>query len=371
MNWEFACDTCNFRSEPDQPLWCCPQCGSALHVEGLDSLGDLNLNATGMWRYDSALPTNAPARGTILGEGATPLIPVEIDGFPIHLKMDSHMPSGSFKDRGAAAMATYLHQIGVKRIIVDSSGNAAAAMSAYAAALGLDCTVYVPSTASPGKMVQARAYGSTVIPVEGSREDVAQAAQSAAENDSSATYASHNYHPVFVEGVKTWAIEVWEQLGSTNPDVVYAPSGGGSSFVGAWRGFVAVGGSMPQLVLCQPSACAPIHKAWQAGTDIEPVPANDTIAEGTKISMPSRPKQILNALRNGNGATAAIDDAYLIDTLKLLWSQGVYVEPTAGLGVAACRQAISAGKHSPDQRIVAHITGNGLKATTYIQELLG
>jgi threonine synthase len=369
-NWQFRCFACDATIHPREPVWQCPKCQGELTIEYDDTVEVKSTPGVGMWRFAEQLPISAPAAGTALGEGDTPLVPTEIDGHQIFLKLDSQLPTGSFKDRGAAALGQYLRQIGVNRIIVDSSGNAASAMSAYAAAFGLDCTVYVPASASPGKLMQARAYGATVIPVDGSRDDVATAAQDAAADDPAASYASHNWHPVFVEGVKTWALEVTDQLGGTRPDWMFVPTGGGSAFVGAWRAFAGDSQSFPHLVASQPAACAPVVNAFDSSSDITRVEAGTTIAEGTKIGLPSRPKQIQLALRESDGRGVSIDDPFLEETLRLLWARGFYVEPTAALGVAACRKAIREGWIDPRQTIVAHVTGHGLKATSVTGEIL-
>ena len=180
----------------------------------------------GVWRYWRSTPI-APDRAVTLGEPTTPLIPVTIDGGNALAKLDSMMPTGSFKDRGATILISFLKSQGVTQIVEDSSGNAAASMAGYAARAGIACEVYAPATASPGKLVQAAAYGAKVIRVEGTRDDVAHAAERAAQRPGNA-YATHNWHPFFIEGVKTWAYEVWEQLGYHVPDVVIAPGGSGS-----------------------------------------------------------------------------------------------------------------------------------------------
>lgn len=371
MDWQFRCRSCDFVGNADQILWRCPQCGGELLIDGLpERLDEADPSQSGIWRFSAVLPVESPDAGTILGEGDTPLVPISIDGFTLHLKLDSLLPTGSFKDRGAAVLCHYLRKIGVRRIIVDSSGNAAASMAAYSAATGLECTVYVPASASPGKLVQARASGATVVPVEGSRDAVATAAQSAADEDPAASYASHNWHPIFVEGVKTWALEVHQQLGRRNPDKVFAPAGGGSSFVGAWRGFSSIGSRLPGIVAAQPVACAPIVRAWEEQSPIRRMEAGSTIAEGTKIAEPSRTHQIMQVLQQPGAGGIAVDDDMLIETVKMLWARGIYVEPTAGLGVAAFRIAAARGDVSRNETVVAHITGHGLKSTPLIQDLL-
>jgi threonine synthase len=262
-----------------------------------------------------------------------------------------------------------LRRLGLNRVIVDSSGNAAAAMAGYSAAAGLDCTVYAPATTSPGKLVQSRAFGATVVLVEGNREAVATAAQDAAAADSAAFYASHNWHAVFVEGVKTWALEVWEQLGGRNPAAAFVPTGGGSAFVGAWRGFAATGDTMPTLIASQPAACSPIVAAHSHGAAMSVTPGT-TIAEGTRIAAPSRPGQILTALNESHGQAIAATEDQLVSTLRELWSQGLYVEPTAAVGAAACRAALEQGHDFGNGPIVVLLTGSGLKATETIATLV-
>jgi threonine synthase len=324
-----------------------------------------------IWRYAHVLPVARDA-AVSLGEGLTPLIAGRLAGRTVRFKLDALLPTGSFKDRGAALLASHLRELGVRRVVVDSSGNAAAAMAGYCAAAGLECVVFAPEATSPGKLVQAQAFGARVTLVAGTREDVARAAQDAAAGDPAAFYASHNWHPVFVEGVKTWAIEVWEQLGRRNPAVAFVPTGGGSALVGAWRGFLATPDQPPALVAAQPVACAPAVAALAAGaTTIAPLTPGSTIAEGTRIGAPARGRQILAAVRDSGGWGEAVDEPLLVATLRELWAQGLYVEPTAAVGAAAFVAAVRGGRVLPEGEVVILLTGSGLKATATIAELLG
>jgi len=298
----------------------------------------------------------------------TPLIAGSLAGRPVWFKCDHLLPTGSFKDRGAAVLVTHLKQLGIEHIIVDSSGNAAAAMAGYCAASGLQCTVYAPAATSAGKLVQSRAFCASVHLIEGDREAVANAAQVAAASSASAFYASHNWHPVFVEGVKTWALEVWDQLGDRAPGVAFVPTGGGSAFVGAWRGFRE---SLPALVAAQPAACAPVYAAWRANAKtVAAQTPGTTIAEGTRIGAPARGHQIMAAIEQSGGWAAAVSDQEIVDALRALWAQGLYVEPTAAVGAAAFVQAVATERLAEDAEAVVLLTGNGLKATDIIARLL-
>ena len=368
--WEYRCEVCGHREPLSTGAWRCPECGGAFGLSGEPPLtqAEIEPDRPGLWRYQAVLPVDFAAASP-LGEGMTPLVRGRLAGRPVWFKFDALLPSGSFKDRGAALLAPHLRAQGRRRIVVDSSGNAAAAMAAYSAACGLECAVYAPASTSPGKLAQSRAYGASVTLVEGSRDDVARAAQQAAEADETAFYASHNWHPLFAEGVKTWLLEVWEQLGFHLPAVCFVPTGGGSAFVGAWRALKSLPGPWPALVAAQPAACAPVVAA--AGRDdIAPVMPGQTIAEGTKIGAPARGRQILAAIRETSGGARAVDEDEIVAALRELWGQGLYVEPTAAIGAAACRQALAAGA-LPQGEVVVLLTGSGLKATDTIRAVLG
>ncbi len=366
--WEYVCECCAHREPLEAPIWRCPVCAGALALDGPNRLTAAQIDAADptLWRYGAILPVGKE-HARSLGEGLTPLIAGTLGGHQVWFKHDALLPTGSFKDRGAAVLVAHLRRLGLRRVIVDSSGNAAAAMAGYSAAAGLDCTVYAPANTSPGKLVQARAFGATVHLVEGNREAVAAAAQGAAEADPGAFYASHNWHPVFVEGVKTWAIEIWEQLGGQAPALAFIPTGGGSAFVGAWRGFRAVG-QLPQLVAAQPAACAPIVAAHERGEPMVVTPGA-TIAEGTRIGAPARTAQIMAALEESQGWAEAVGEEQIVVALRELWAQGLYVEPTCAAAAAACR-AYLARETPPAGPIVVLLTGSGLKATETIAGLL-
>lgn len=369
--WVYQCERCGQREEFDSRHWQCPECGGAFGLDGPNRLNAADIDPTDptLWRYAHVLPASREEARS-LGEGMTPLVTGSLAGRPVWFKLDSLLPTGSFKDRGAAVFTAHLRRIGVGHAIVDSSGNAAAAFAGYCAANGLACSVYAPAATSMGKLVQARAFGATVNLVEGNREAVAAAAQNAAADDPAAFYASHNWHAVFVEGVKTWAIEVWEQLGRRLPAAAFVPTGGGSAFVGGRRGFEAAG-ELPLLVAAQPAACAPIVAAWNASLDdIPPLSPGTTIAEGTRIGAPARSRQIIAALRDTGGWAEAVDDALIESTLRELFQQGIYVEPTAAVGAAAFVSATRRGASLPDGDTVILLTGSGLKATGTIAGLV-
>jgi threonine synthase len=328
-----------------------------------------------LWRYGAVLPVRA-ADAVSLGETITPLVEAGVDGVAIRFKLDYLLPTGSYKDRGAAVLVSALRTLGVRRAVEDSSGNAAAAIAAYAARAGIACTVFAPAGASAGKLVQAAAYGARVERVQGSRDDVANAAIDAAAADATATYASHNWHPFFVEGVKTWALEVWEQLGYRAPDNVVVPVGSGSMLLGAHVAFSQLreGGEieqLPRMFAVQPAACAPVHAAFGTGAeDVAAVERRPTLAEGASIARPVRGRELLAALRESRGRTAAVEEEEIAAGLRDLARQGIYVEPTSAVAVAGVRQLLARREIGPGETTVVMLTGSGLKATEAIRGLL-
>ena len=184
---------------------------------------DIDSARHSVWRYARGLLVGVE-HAVSLGEGWTPLLEGEWHGAPVHYKLEFMMPTGSFKDRGMTVMVSYLKSRGVTHVLEDSSGNAGASLSAYAAAAGLTCRILVPETASYPKIAQIAACGADVVTIKGSRQDVAEAAL---RQSAQIFYASHNWQPFFVEGTKTLAYELWEQAGFRAPDNVVVPLGYG------------------------------------------------------------------------------------------------------------------------------------------------
>jgi threonine synthase len=371
------CSRCGHEIAASANDWCCPVCGGPLDWLGPSGFSRERIDTAkpSLWRYSATLPFPFdPA--VSLGESITPLVPATLGGRDVLLKLDYLHPTGSYKDRGAAVMIPALKRLGATHAVEDSSGNAAAAIAGYAARARLTSTIFAPAAASAGKLVQTEAFGATVVRVEGNRDDVARAAMTAAAETPGATYASHNWHPFFIEGVKTWALEVWEQLGFRTPDVMIAPVGSGSMILGAAKSFelLRAGGEverLPRLAAAQPAACAPLHAAFTAGLDDVPgVTRQPTLAEGASIAKPVRGKELLQALRQTDGLTAAVSEEEIVAALLDLARQGFLAEPTSAVAAAGAKQLIARGEIAPNETIVVLLTGHGLKATETIRRLL-
>jgi threonine synthase len=358
----------------DRPRWCGP--GQApLLLTPLPGIrrAEIDTATRSLWRYRAALPMPIDVPIT-MGEGCTPLLRRTLYGVPVLLKCEWLMPTGSFKDRGASVMLSLLRAQGVREVLEDSSGNGGAAVSAYAAAGGLRAVIMAPASTSRAKTVQMQAHGASVELIAGTRQDTAEAA---VQRSARIFYASHNWHPFFLQGTKTLAYELWEDLGFTVPDNVVTPCGAGSNVLGCEIGFaelLRIGeiAAMPRIFAVQPANCGPIARAFLAGSNTPvAVEVAPTIAEGTAIAQPIRLVEVLGTLRETRGGAVMLSEGEIGAATLDLAQIGIYVEPTAAQAVAAFRKLIAAGTIMPEQTTVVVLTGSGLKATPRIAELLG
>lgn len=363
---EYYCSECGRRYPATGPRWRC-DCGSPfdLSFDVRFPLDLLSGRPPDIWRYREALPPVEMQNIVSLGEGFTPLIAVTTEWGRVYAKLDFLMPSGSFKDRGASVLMSRVKQLGVEEVVIDSSGNAAAAMACYAAHARVRCRVFVPASTSAGKLVQMRAYGAEVVAVPGSREDTARAVLEAAETT---YYASHYWNPYFFEGAKTFAYEVWEQLGLQAPDTVILPVGNGTYVLGAYIGFsdlkrAGIIRDLPKIIAVQARAVAPI---WEAYTlklpQLPPVTDGKTMAEGIAIRNPVRWKEIIGAVEATAGDITAVTEEEIKNSLREWGKRGIFMEPTSAVVTAAHSKLSEAGVDLGETVVLA-ISGSGLKAT--------
>jgi threonine synthase len=278
-----------------------------------------------------------------------------------------------------------LRGLGVKRVVEDSSGNAGASLAAYAARSGIEAEIYVPAYASPNKLQQIAIYGAKLVKVEGPRERAVQAVQEAAAQGP--YYASHYYNPFTLEGLKTIAYEIWEQLGWRAPDNLVLPVGHGTLLLGAYRGFkdlLAAGliKRPPRLFAVQAESCAPLYEAYKRNMNdafpiekdlvlspvlssrrhIEGLSKGQTIAEGISIVQPVRGRQLLAAVRETGGTVLVVSDEETLRARDELARRGLYVEPTSAVAIAALLRL--RGLIELEEITIVPLTGSGLKSQT-------
>ncbi|MDX9899194.1 MAG: threonine synthase [Spirochaetia bacterium] len=326
-----------------------------------------------VFRYAEAMPDFAGKSAlwrsswqqVSMGEGLSGLVPLDPQYPEVLVKLDYAMPTLSFKDRGAAVLVSAALVAGARRLIQDSSGNAGASVAAYATRAGLACDIYVPSSTSPRKIAQIEAYGARAMLVDGSREDTAHAALTAAI-EGLAFYASHVYNPFFYQGTKTYVYELYESLGGRLPDTLYLPLGNGTLVLGAHyalKDLKALGliSRWPRIVAVQAAGCAPVFKAYERGQpDVVAVDNTGTEAEGIAIAAPLRGTQVLEAIRELGGEVILAPEAGIVDAKKAVAARGFFIETTSAATFAAFFERKAGGLE--EGLVVLPLCGSGLKS---------
>jgi threonine synthase len=364
---------CSQEYPMDTEIWHC-ECGGVLEMTDMPAFDPAAIirKEHSLWRYRHMLPFNTGEPIVSMGEGFTPMVETNIYGVPIHAKLEFMSPTGSYKDRGASVMVSYVtnvHQ--VESVVDDSSGNAGASLAAYAARVGIKARIFVPADASGPKLSQIGIYGAELNAIEGPRSAAEKAAFEAAAKG---YYASHVYHPMFMTGLRTFAYEVAEQLEWRAPDNILFPVGHGTFLLGAYRGFqdmlaARVIDHMPRFFAVQVQTCDPIFQAFRRGLeDVPGTVAGRTIAEGIRISHPPRGRQILEAIRTTAGSVLTVTDREVERAQRAIARLGFFVEPTAAVAVAGLRK-LDKMLREGDITVIP-LTGSGLKAAvTYDPQL--
>jgi threonine synthase len=376
---KLRCPKC--RHEPvSKIVFQCPDCRSVLEVNvEISHLRRADLEAMrqsrdhSIWRWFDFFPVQSRSSIVSLGEGSTPLIHASRLGekFGIanfYLKNDTVLPTGSLKDRSNSVGLSVAKELGFTTATVMSTGNAAASVAAYAGAAGIKSVVMVPKGTAPSKVIQARAYGATVIVIDGDFDyEVAKLYKSAVQEFG--WYDCLSSNPYRDEGKKSYAYEMVDQLNGQIPDWVIHPTAGGTGIYAMWKGFkefLSLGwiDRAPKLVAAQSAAAAPVVAAFEKGlTDVEPVIARETVAESIQVGNPvSLGWRALEALRESNGAAVALSDKEILEAQALTGSlAGIFAEPAAATSVAAARKLREADVIKQGDLVVCNLTGHGLK----------
>ena len=304
----------------------------------------------GLWRYRADLAVQGEP--VTLGEGGTPLAPFE----KFLLKLEGLSPTGSFKDRGAATAITAARAAGARTVVEDSSGNAGTAIAAYAAAAGLQAHIFSPDDIVPAKARAIQILGAELTRISGPRSAVTEAAISAARD---AYDVGHARDDAFLEGTKTIAYELFEQLGDALRDVI-TPVGQGTVLIGLAMGFADLVSSgrmekAPRLHGVQSEACAPLVRGAPIGRPA-PVVRQPSIADGIRIPEPTRAERSYNAVRYSAGRWIAVSEDAIARAWREAANAGILMEPTSATALAGARAL-----NLPADSIVI-ITGSGLKA---------
>ncbi len=332
-----------------------------------------------IWRYAELLPLEAlPLGGLTVGPSPltrAPRLAARLGLDTLWVKDDSRNPSLSFKDRVVAVAAARAVEFGFHTLACASTGNLAGAVAAAAAAWGLRSVVFVPADLEAAKIAQAQALGATVVRVEGPYDDVNRLCLELTDELDGWGVVNVNLRPFYVEGSKTLAYEVAEQLGWHAPDVVVAPLASGSLYTKLATGFselTDVGlldGRSPRYLGGQPAGCGPIASAFAQGSDeVRPVRMPSTLVRSLAIGSPADGGRALDVARSSGGAILRVEDVETISAMRLLAeTEGILTETAGGVTLAALRRAVAEGTVRRSDEVVLVITGNGLKTLEVLE----
>ena len=369
---------CNLQVEPKPDITLCPACGEVLDIvydyEYLKFTVDRDRLAASkeysFWRYKPFLPVEDFSEAPPLRVGWSPLYKKHgiLDLDTLYIKDDGQNPTGSLKDRPSALCVVKAGEAGASSVACASTGNAASSLAGSAAAAGIPAYIFVPERAPKGKLAQLLVFGAHVISVQGDYQDAFRLSDQVIQRWGWYT-RNAAINPYLMEGKKTVALEICEQLGWQAPDWVAVSVGDGCTIAAVWKGFydfyrMGFIDKLPRLLSVQATGCYPIHKAFRAGTEkIEPMP-EDTLADSIAVGVPRNGLKSLRAIAASDGLAIEVSDREILDAMcELGRGTGVFGEPAGVTGFAGLKKAVEQGLIRKDEKVVTIITGNGLKDT--------
>ena len=335
------------------------------------------------WRYFELLPIEHKSNIVSIDAGMTPLTKAEKLGEKLglknlYIKNDSVNPTFSFKDRPAGIAVSKAKEFGMSSVGCASTGNLASATAAHAAKGGFPCHIFAPSDIEMAKIAQALSYGANYIAVDGTYDDANRIAAQIGDSKGIGI-VNINMRSYYVEGSKTLAYEVAEQLDWQVPDQLIVPVGSGAMLNAICKGFEELENvsllqnvSNMHMIAAQPHGCAPIVDAFKKNnTDVIPVEHPDTVAKSLAIGDPGDGRYVLKRLQQYNGFAEETNDKEILEAILLLAkTEGIFTEPAGGVSISILQKMVEQDKIDPNDKVVCYVTGNGLKATEAIMEIL-
>ena len=335
------------------------------------------------WRYFELLPIIDKSNIVSINAGMTPLVKAEKLGKKIglnnlYIKNDSVNPTFSFKDRPAGVAISKAKEFGLSSVGCASTGNLASATAAHAAKGNFPCYIFAPSDIENAKIAQALSYGANYISVDGTYDDANRIAAQIGDSKGIGI-VNINMRSYYVEGSKTLAYEVAEQLDWQVPDQLVVPTGSGAMLNAICKGFeeletVSLIQKVSEMHMncAQAHGCAPIVDAFKDNnTDVVPVENPDTVAKSLAIGDPGDGRYVLQRLKQYNGIAQESNNKEILDAILLLArTEGIFTEPAGGVSIAVVKKMVEDGKIDKDETTVCYVTGNGLKATESIMDVL-
>jgi len=375
-----ACIACGQEYDADEILYSCKRCGDLLEVKYDYDVIKAKLEKSNwqilplsVWRYRDFMPIRDPSKIVSLNEGGTGLHSCQrlgnLLGFRcLYVKNEGENPTGSFKDRGMTIGITKAVELNMKTVICASTGNTSASLAAYAAKAGLQCIVLIPSgKIAYGKLAQAMVYGAKVVQIRGDFDQALKMVLELSEKHRE-VYLLNSINPYRLEGQKSLAYEICDQLNREAPDRVVLPVGNAGNISAIWKGFtefhkLGLIEKLPKMTGIQAQGAAPIAKAIKNGSnEIVPINKPETIATAIRIGAPVSWKKALRAIRESKGTAETVTDKEILEAQKMLArSEGLFVEPASASSIAGLKKLSESGKIDKDEVIVCVATGHGLK----------
>jgi threonine synthase len=376
----FTCVGCRATYGPTEDLLLCPVCKNLLEAdydlpglrERLDR-DEIAARPPGVWRWRELLPVIDHDAIVTLGEGDTPMLRCDrlaraVGVRELWVKSDASNPTGSLKDRSITVSATKAVEFGYRVLSCDSTGNKASSVAAYAARAGLDSVVFCPDDTPVPKVTQALFFGARLIRVRGHYSQINAMYRQLIHSGQVNWYDCGTDNPFRYEGKKTYAYEIAEHFGWQPPDRVIHPANGGMSVAKAWKGFCelqALGwiDRIPKMTLVQAANCDPIVRASAAGAvTVAPITKGPTVASALAGADPGLlGARALEAVRESGGAAIGVEDIETIEAMRLLATEGLFIEPSGAVAIAGLRRLVAAGRVDPGERVVCVVTGSGFK----------
>ena len=341
-------------------------------VDQIPWLRNYDRRPLGVWRYRELLPVRDYEKRVSMNEGGTRLIRCrnlerELRVKEIYVKYEGDNPTGSFKDRGMTVGVTKAVEAKAETTICASTGNTSSSLAAYSARAGLSCVVLVPSKRiALGKLSQALIHGARVLAVRGGFDDCLRIVKELSKDER--FYLLNSINPFRLEGQKTAAYEIYEQLGGSAPDYLLIPIGNAGNIVAYWKGFkdlenLGLIDGLPRFMGAQAAGASPIYKAFIEGAEkIKPVENVETVATAIRIGNPVNWKRALRAVRETGGLVEVVTDEEILQAQRILASrEGVFAEPAGAAPIALLFKAVKRGLIDSDSRVVCIATGHGLK----------
>ncbi len=326
-----------------------------------------------LWRYREVLPVTRESAIVSLGEGYTPLLHArrlgDKLGVPnLYLKDESQNPTGSFKARGMAVAVSMARELGIQRLAVPSAGNAGGAMAAYAAKAGMEAAVYMPEGTPLANRLECQLHGARVTLVPGSIKDCGGVMRESLKGENWFDVSTLR-EPYRLEGKKTMAYEVFEQLGGRLPDAMIYPTGGGTGLIGMWKAFSEmhelgwIGERRPRMFSVQAQGCAPMVRAFVKGTETAEEWKNpETLASGLRVPAGIGDFLILRALRESRGVALAVSDHDMLASVReIAETEGLITSPEGGATLAGLKKLLWDGFLGGHESIVLFLTATGYK----------